>query len=171
MVTKPVQFYFYQALIKAGSVQPWNIIISFNNLLAAETAGELYTFLRTVLGLEDGILGSVMTIQTFGDYAKWHPHIHSITADGLFRANGVFHVMPRVDTKPLAELFRAEILKMLKKEGLIDVLWQIGKRSDTEDYKERVELDRWYILNASIGLDLKIIFKTVLRIFSTKGAY
>ena len=112
-----------------------------------------------------------MTIQTFGDYAKWHPHIHSITADGLFRANGVFHVMPRVDTKPLAELFRAEILKMLKKEGLIDVLWQIGKRSDTEDYKERVELDRWYILNASIGLDLKIIFKTVLRIFSTKGAY
>ena len=61
-----------------------------------------------------------MTIQTFGDYAKWHPHIHSITADGLFRANGVFHVMPRVGTKPLAELFCAEILKMLKKEGLID---------------------------------------------------
>ena len=50
-------------------------------------------------------------------------------------------------------------------------LWQVGKRSDTEDYKERVELDRWYILNASIGLDLKIILKTVFRIFNTKGAY
>jgi hypothetical protein len=44
-----------------------------------------------VLDLEDGILGSVMTIQTFGDYAKWHPHIHSITADGLIRESGVFH--------------------------------------------------------------------------------
>lgn len=50
-------------------------------------------------------------------------------------------------------------------------LWQIGKRSDTVDYSERVELDRWYILNASILLDLKIIFKTVFRIFNTKGAY
>ncbi len=80
----------------------------------------LLAFLRTVLGLEDGILGSVMTIQTFGDYAKWHPHVHSITADGLFRESGVFHVMPKTDLKPLAELFRAEVLKMLKKEGLID---------------------------------------------------
>ena len=28
--------------------------------------------------------------------------------------------MPNSDLKPLAELFRAEVLKMLKKEGLID---------------------------------------------------
>ena len=40
--------------------------------------------------------------------------------DGLFRASGVFLVMPRTDLKPLGELFRAEVLKMLKKEGLID---------------------------------------------------
>jgi hypothetical protein len=80
----------------------------------------LLLFLRTILGLEDGILGSVMTIQTFGDYAKWHPHIHSITADGLFRLNGIFYVTPKTDLTPLAEIFRAEVLKMLKKEGLID---------------------------------------------------
>jgi len=80
----------------------------------------LLWFLRTVIGLDDGILGSVMAIQTFGDYAKWHPHIHSITADGLFRSNGVFYVMPKVSIKPLAELFRTEVLKMLKKEDLID---------------------------------------------------
>jgi hypothetical protein len=28
--------------------------------------------------------------------------------------------MPKVDIRPLAELFRAYVLKMLKKEGLID---------------------------------------------------
>ena len=49
--------------------------------------------------------------------------------------------------------------------------WQVGKRSDTEDYNERVDLDRWYILNASIWLDIKIIIKTVLKMFITKGAY
>ena len=49
--------------------------------------------------------------------------------------------------------------------------WQIGKRSDIEDYNERVELDRWYILNTSIWLDLKIIVKTVFRIFNPNGAY
>jgi len=83
-------------------------------------ADSLLNFLRTTLGLEDGICGAVMTIQTFGDYAKWHPHIRSIIADGLFRENAVFYVMPRIDIKPLAELFRANVLSMLKKKGLID---------------------------------------------------
>lgn len=96
----------------------------YNRSLLSEltkcAADSLLCFLRTALGLEDGICGTVMTIQTFGDYAKWHPHIHSIVADGLFRENGVFYVMPRIDIKPLAELFRANVLSMLKMEGLID---------------------------------------------------
>ncbi|MFC1811513.1 sugar transferase [Thermodesulfobacteriota bacterium] len=50
-------------------------------------------------------------------------------------------------------------------------LWQTGKRSDTDDYTERVELDRWYVLNSSILLDIKIIFKTIWRIIRPKGAY
>jgi len=49
--------------------------------------------------------------------------------------------------------------------------WQVGKRSDTEDYKERVDLDRWYVLNASIWLDLNIIFKTIFKVFKGSGAY
>ncbi len=62
-----------------------------------------------------------MAIQTFGDYAKWHPHIHSITADGLFDERGVFYCMPKdADIQPLAELFRATVLKMLQRKGLID---------------------------------------------------
>jgi exopolysaccharide biosynthesis polyprenyl glycosylphosphotransferase len=49
--------------------------------------------------------------------------------------------------------------------------WQVGKRSDTEDYNERVELDTWYVLNHSIWLDLKIILKTVAHIATGRGAY
>jgi len=68
----------------------------YNRSLLSEltkcAADSLLSFLRTALGLEDGICGAVITIQTFGDYANWHPHIHSIVADGLFRRNGVFYV-------------------------------------------------------------------------------
>ncbi len=50
-------------------------------------------------------------------------------------------------------------------------LWQAGKRNDVEDYDERVRQDRLYIVHANIWLDLKIIFKTVWKMISGKGAY
>lgn len=49
--------------------------------------------------------------------------------------------------------------------------WQAGKRSDIEDYRERVELDRRYILNCSLWLDIRIIFKTFWSILTGNGAY
>jgi exopolysaccharide biosynthesis polyprenyl glycosylphosphotransferase len=49
--------------------------------------------------------------------------------------------------------------------------WQIGERSDTGEYSERVALDNWYMLNNSIWLDTKIIFLTIWRIIRPKGAY
>ena len=33
----------------------------------------LLIFFRTTLGMPKGTIGSVLAIQTFGDYAKWHP--------------------------------------------------------------------------------------------------
>ncbi len=49
--------------------------------------------------------------------------------------------------------------------------WQVMKRSDTDDYKERVELDDWYVLNFSLRNDIKIIFQTIRCMFTGKGAY
>ncbi|MCW5205998.1 sugar transferase [Desulfobulbus sp. F5] len=49
--------------------------------------------------------------------------------------------------------------------------WQVTKRSDTENYQERVELDDWYVLNHSLLCDLKIILKTIGCMVSGKGAY
>jgi hypothetical protein len=80
----------------------------------------LKTFFRTALNQPQGEIGAVMAIQTFGDYGRWHPHLHIIVADGLFLLNGSFYVMPKVDLKPLQELFRASVLKMLLREGRID---------------------------------------------------
>jgi hypothetical protein len=55
----------------------------------------LEVFFRTVLGLDDGILGMIMVIHTFGDYARFHPHLHTIVADGLFRPNETFYCLPK----------------------------------------------------------------------------
>jgi hypothetical protein len=80
----------------------------------------LTTFFKTVLNTKTGKPGTVTAIQTFGDYGRWHPHLHLLVADGLFMPNGSFHVMPEIDLKPFQELFRVAVLKMLKKEGKID---------------------------------------------------
>ena len=50
-------------------------------------------------------------------------------------------------------------------------IWQVGTRSDTGEYQERVDLDTWYILNHDFWLDLKIICKTVGCMITRKGAY
>ena len=80
----------------------------------------LLIFLREVVGLKEGVPGVVMTIHTFGvSPEKFHPHLHAIVSDGLFKDTGTFYVMRDIELKPLEELFRAEVFKMLKKEGKI----------------------------------------------------
>jgi len=67
-------------------------------------------FSRRVLGLDDDIMGMIMVILTFGDYARFHPHLHAIVADGLFRRNGTFYCLPKRNLKQLEEIFRSKVL-------------------------------------------------------------
>jgi hypothetical protein len=50
-------------------------------------------FFRTVPGIDGGILGMIMVNYTFGDYARFHPHLHAIVASGLFRPNETFQCL------------------------------------------------------------------------------
>ena len=49
-------------------------------------------------------------------------------------------------------------------------MWQVSGRSDT-GYKERVQLDSWYVRNWSVWLDLMLLWRTGKSVFSCKGAY
>ena len=49
-------------------------------------------------------------------------------------------------------------------------MWQTSGRSEITDFEEVVRLDTEYITNWSLGLDLKILFKTFGVLFSHKGA-
>jgi len=54
--------------------------------------------------------------------------------------------------------------------GGLTGLWQVSGRSDTS-YEDRVRLDRFYVQNCSVWLDLCILFRTFGVVVLRKGAY
>lgn len=49
-------------------------------------------------------------------------------------------------------------------------MWQVSGRSEITDFEEVVRLDRSYIENWSLGLDIKIILKTIMVVLKGRGA-
>jgi lipopolysaccharide/colanic/teichoic acid biosynthesis glycosyltransferase len=60
--------------------------------------------------------------------------------------------------------------RLLVKPGLTG-LWQVSGRSEILDFEEVVRLDREYIDNWSIGLDLWILGRTLPVVMNRRGAY
>ena len=58
---------------------------------------------------------------------------------------------------------------MAMKPGLTGI-WQVSGRSDITDFEEVVKLDTEYIRNWGIGMDLKILLKTVAVVIGGAGA-
>lgn len=58
--------------------------------------------------------------------------------------------------------------KLQVKPG-ITCLWQVNGRNQINDFDEWVRLDLEYIRRWSLGLDLKILFRTVAAVFSGSG--
>ena len=49
-------------------------------------------------------------------------------------------------------------------------MWQVSGRSSITDFDEVVKLDLEYIDNWSVGLDIKILFMTVVTVLFRRGA-
>lgn len=49
-------------------------------------------------------------------------------------------------------------------------MWQVSGRSNITEFEQVVELDRYYITNWSMGLDVKILGKTLVVVFGRKGS-
>lgn len=49
-------------------------------------------------------------------------------------------------------------------------MWQVSERSEIIGFDEVVKLDKYYIENWNLGLDIKILLKTVLAVVCKKGA-
>ena len=59
--------------------------------------------------------------------------------------------------------------RMAIKPGITG-MWQVSGRSDITDFEEVVQLDREYIEKWNLGLDIKILLKTVLVVFKGSGS-
>lgn len=49
-------------------------------------------------------------------------------------------------------------------------MWQVSGRSNITDFEDVVKLDKKYIAEWSVGLDIKILLKTVLVVLRHEGA-
>ncbi len=59
--------------------------------------------------------------------------------------------------------------RLAAKPGLTG-MWQVSGRSDIVDFEEVVRLDKKYISEWNIGLDLRILLKTIQIVFTGKGS-
>ena len=79
-------------------------------------------------------------------------------------------VGPRMITKEeLSKYGQYQEVLITVKPGLTGY-WQVRGRQDVS-YRERVRMDVQYITHWSLGLDLKILFETPLRVIRGEGAY
>ena len=60
-------------------------------------------------------------------------------------------------------------VRLAAKPGITG-MWQVSGRSSITDFEEVVKLDKYYITNWTLGLDIKILFQTVAAVFLKKGA-
>jgi hypothetical protein len=81
-----------------------------------------YETLRRVLAAagEAGphaVPGVVASIQTFGSFANFHPHIHALVTEGVFALDGTFHAVAWPPSSVLEEAFRGLLLAALRRAG------------------------------------------------------
>ena len=70
------------------------------------------------------------------------------------------------EKKKIGQVHEEVILEV--KPGITG-LWQVSGRNDLT-FKQRVELDKWYIQNWSLWMDFVIFVKTLKVVFSKVGA-
>ena len=82
--------------------------------------------------------------------------------------------MSLVGTRPPTvdefEKYHAHHFSRLAMRPGLTGMWQTSGRSDITDFEEIVQLDNEYIRNFSLGLDVKIIFKTFFAVLRMKGS-
>ncbi len=87
----------------------------------SKAAYETVKELMTAAALEEKGFrpGVVSVVQTFGDRANFHPHVHALVTRGGWSRSGEWVPVPYVDERAAEELFRHKVLGMLRGKGLL----------------------------------------------------
>ena len=87
------------------------------SLVAYETVKEL---MAAAVVVEEGLRpGMVSVVQTFGDRANFHPHVHALVSRRGCTASGEWIPVPYVDEAAAERLFGHKVLALLRGRGLL----------------------------------------------------
>ena len=97
------------------------------SLLSQAAWQALRACLQEAVGRRDALPGAVASIQTFGSFGNWNPHIHMLVTDGLIERGGRFLPAQRLEGGRLEEAFRIRLLRALRRaerlsEAFLDTL-------------------------------------------------
>ena len=84
--------------------------------LVWEVLKEVY---QAVLQRDDVSPGMIAAVQTFGELAHFHPHVHAVVTDGAFTVDGNFIPLPEIAVEPFLRLWEYKIFALLLKKGKI----------------------------------------------------
>ena len=124
----------------------------------------------------------IQFVQTFGDPVNFHPHMHVLAADGVFRAGGVFVELPPIPETLLEGGFRRAVLDFLVRERAISeelrsrmLGWRYSGfsvhnqvRVAADDAEGRKKL-AGYMLRAPLERKLRYRNTLEMRLFSESG--
>ncbi len=86
----------------------------------ARTAWEtVLELMRAAVGDEDIRPGMVTVVQTAGDLANWHPHVHALVSRGGWNRGGEWVPVGFVDEHSAELLFRHKVMRLLQGVGLL----------------------------------------------------
>lgn len=80
----------------------------------------LSTYLKQSVPVDNPIPGCVISVQTFGEFLNFNPHLHIIATDGCFYGDGEFATGLVPKAEELEIPFTIEVFNMLQKEGKIN---------------------------------------------------
>ncbi len=63
--------------------------------------------------------GMVSVVQTFGEAARFHPHVHALCSRGGWNTRGQWVPAPYLDHRLAEQLFRHRVLRLLNREQLL----------------------------------------------------
>jgi hypothetical protein len=79
----------------------------------------LTEYLKQTVTFENATPGVVCSVQTFGDFLNFNPHLHLVATDGCFNKDNEFTVGLTPRAEDLIPAFQQAVFKLLKKEGKI----------------------------------------------------
>jgi hypothetical protein len=88
-------------------------------------AGAAHETLREIMAAAAGEgagfqIGMVAVVQTFGGMLNVHPHVHALASRGGWDRTGTWLPVPYLDEGAAEQLFRHEVIKLLRDAGLLN---------------------------------------------------